>query len=82
MKNKRLIIIILILLVIGGVFFYLTKTCNPPFIKGNISSTGEKIFHVPSGQFYDKTVIDRTKGERCFLSEKRAISAGWRASSK
>ena len=25
-------------------------------IKGNISSSGEKIFHVPGGKFYDKTV--------------------------
>ncbi len=82
MKNKKLIIIILILLVVGGTFFYLTKTCNPPFIKGNINSEGEKIYHIPSGQFYDKTIIDRSAGERCFISEKRAIYSGWRASSK
>lgn len=82
MKNKKSIIIVIILLVIGGAFFYLTKTCNPPFIRGNISSTGEKIYHLPSGEYYDKTIIDKTRGERCFLSEKRAISAGWRASSR
>ena len=82
MKNKKLIIIVIILLLIGGVFFYLSNTCNPPFIRGNINSEGEKIYHLPSGQFYDKTVIDRTKGEKCFFSEKRAIYSGWRASSR
>lgn len=49
-------------------------------IKGNISSSGEKIYHLPSQRYYDKTVIDETKGERWFCSEEDAISAGWRKS--
>ena len=50
-------------------------------IKGNISqSTGEKIYHVPSGEFYDKTVIDEAAGERWFCTEQEALAAGWRRS--
>ena len=49
-------------------------------IKGNISSSGEKIYHLPSQKYYDKTVIDEAKGERWFCSEEEAVSAGWRKS--
>jgi micrococcal nuclease len=50
-------------------------------IKGNISqSTGEKIYHVPGGEFYDKTVIDEAAGERWFCTEQEALAAGWRRS--
>ena len=44
-------------------------------IKGNISSKGEKIYHVPSGAYYKKT-----KPEFCFRSEKDAQKAGFRRS--
>ncbi len=54
---------------------------SEPVIKGNISlSSGEKIYHVPSGDFYDQTVIDETKGERWFCTEAEAVSSGWRKS--
>ena len=33
-------------------------------IKGNISSKGEKIFHLPRGIYYDRTKISKQKGER------------------
>lgn len=49
-------------------------------IKGNISSSGEKIYHMPTQHFYNKTVIDQSKGERWFCTEQEAISAGWRRS--
>lgn len=49
-------------------------------IKGNISSSGEKIYHMPGQKYYDKTVIDETKGERWFCTENDATSAGWRKS--
>ena len=48
-------------------------------IKGNISRTGERIYHVPGGRFYARTRIDAAKGERWFCSEQEALSAGWRA---
>ncbi len=47
-------------------------------IKGNISSRGEKIYHVSGCGSYSKTVIDESKGERWFCSESEATSAGWR----
>lgn len=47
-------------------------------IKGNISSSGEKIYHVPGQRYYDVTVIDEAKGERWFCTEAEAVAAGWR----
>jgi hypothetical protein len=50
-------------------------------IKGNISyRTGERIYHLPSDYFYDRTSIDLTKGEHWFCSEADAQTAGWRRS--
>lgn len=49
-------------------------SCN---IKGNISSSGEKIFHVPGGQFYDIT-----EPEAMFCSKSAAMAAGYRASKR
>lgn len=49
-------------------------------IKGNISSKGERIYHVPGGRFYERTRIDQSKGERWFCSEAEAQAAGWRRS--
>jgi len=47
-------------------------------IKGNISSTGEKIYHLPGCGSYAKTVIDESHGERWFCTEAEAQAAGWR----
>ena len=49
-------------------------------IKGNISRSGERIFHVPGGRDYGLTRIDESKGERWFCSEDEARKAGWRRS--
>ncbi len=49
-------------------------------IKGNISSKGERIYHVPGGMYYDRTRISAGKGERWFCSQAEARSAGWRRS--
>ena len=49
--------------------------CN---IKGNISLSGERIFHVPGQEYYSETVVDPEKGERWFCSEGEAWRAGWR----
>lgn len=51
-------------------------------IKGNVSSTGDKIFHVPEGAYYDKTTIDESAGEKWFCSEAEAVAAGWRKSQR
>lgn len=67
------------------IVFYLTgcdsndsNECN---IKGNISyRTGEKIYHLPGDAYYDRTVIDESKGEEWFCTEDEAIDAGFRRS--
>jgi micrococcal nuclease len=47
-------------------------------IKGNISLKGEKIYHVPGCEYYDKTAVSESIGERWFCSEEEALNAGWR----
>ncbi len=49
-------------------------------IKGNISSSGDRIYHMPGQKYYDKTVIDESKGEHWFCTENEAIAAGFRKS--
>ena len=51
-------------------------------IKGNISSKGEKIFHLPGGIYYDRTKISKQKGERWFCTVSEALNAGWRQSKR
>jgi len=43
-------------------------------------NTGERIYHVPGGYYYDRTRISPSKGERWFCSEREALEAGWRPS--
>ena len=49
-------------------------------IKGNISRNGTRIYHVRGGQFYERTRIDTSRGERWFCTEAEARAAGWRRS--
>lgn len=49
-------------------------------IKGNVSTRGERIYHVPGQKYYDDTRISASHGERWFCSEKEARAAGWRRS--
>lgn len=48
-----------------------------PMIKCNISSSGEKIYHLPFDQQYDKVKIDK-QGEFLALTVKEAEAAGFR----
>jgi len=50
-------------------------TCR---IKGNINARGERIYHMPGQEHYDRTRISVAKGERWFCSESEARAAGWR----
>ncbi len=47
-------------------------------IKGNISKSGEKIYHTPWSPVYAKTRIREDQGERWFCDEASAMAAGWR----
>jgi micrococcal nuclease len=51
-----------------------------PVIKGNISSSDAKIYHVPGQDSYDETGITESRGERWFCTEQEAVDAGWRKS--
>ena len=59
-------------------------TPAPPceIVKGNISRSGEKIYHVPGGANYDQVKIDEAAGEMFFCTEEEAIAAGWRKASR
>lgn len=46
-------------------------------IKGNHASSGERIYHMPGGGYYD-----RTRPEECFASERDARDAGYRRSKR
>lgn len=46
-------------------------------VKGNISATGKKIYHVVGGAFYA-----RVKPEQCFATEAEAQAAGFTKSSR
>jgi micrococcal nuclease len=51
------------------------STCR---IKGNISASGERIYHLPGCPHYENTYIDVSAGERWFCTEQEAVAAGWR----
>jgi hypothetical protein len=61
------------------------KGCKVPpagcDIKGNISlKTGERIYHLPGQQYYERTIISPDKGEAWFCTEAEARANGWRKS--
>ncbi len=47
-------------------------------IKGNISSGGKRIYHLPGTRAYARTRIDTTRGEAWFCDEAAAQAAGFR----
>lgn len=51
-------------------------------VKGNVNSSGEKIYHVPGGSFYDRTDIKPEEGDRWFCTEAEAVEAGFRRSER
>lgn len=55
----------------------MAENCN---IKGNVSTRGERIYHVPGQKYYDDTRISASHGERWFCTEAEARAAGWRRS--
>ena len=50
--------------------------------KGNISSSGEKIYYVEGGQYYSRTKISPQKVEKWFCSEREVFENGWRKSKR
>ena len=53
--------------------------CN---IKGNISRSGARIFHIPGQADYARTSINEDRGEQWFCTAESAREAGWRAAKR
>lgn len=53
-----------------------------PLVKGNVRSWGERIYHIPGGEFYDVTDVEWFADETMFYTEEQAQSKGWRRSSR
>jgi endonuclease YncB( thermonuclease family) len=49
-------------------------------IKGNVTRSGSRLYHLPGDRGYVATRIDPARGERWFCSEAEARAAGWRRS--
>lgn len=47
-------------------------------VKGNVSSKGAHIYHLPGSRDYSAVRIDPDRGERWFCSASEATAAGWR----
>ena len=56
-------------------FGFRAAGCN---VKGNISASGERIYHVLGQEYYSATHINWLRGEQWFCSEAAARAAGWR----
>jgi hypothetical protein len=77
---KKLILLSLLLLTAcsDDTSTNINASCDDPEIKGNLTTyDGEKIYHVPGGQFYDVT-----KAEEMFCTEEEAEAAGYRRSER
>ena len=48
---------------------------NNVIIKGNINRQGKKIYHIPSGKYYEQT-----NPEEWFCTEQEAVQAGFKKS--
>jgi len=79
---KTFLVILILASSIAGAGCGKPKEC---LIKGNINVKGQKIYHMPISEdgedydaFYDKTVIDESKGEKWFCTKEEAEKAGWR----
>ncbi|MBU4216403.1 hypothetical protein KKD45_04745 [Patescibacteria group bacterium] len=69
--------IFVLVVIVSAQVFWFKPWCN---IKGNISKTGEKIYHLIGDNYYSKTKIDELRGESWFCGEDEAVEAGWRKS--
>jgi len=69
-----------VIFVVLFVVFFLCVAfgCATSPIKGNISASGEKIYHMPNCSAYKLVVVEVSKGERYFLTELDARLAGFR----
>lgn len=51
-------------------------------IKGNVSRSGERIYHMPWQRDYARIRMDQGDGKRWFCDENEAVAAGWRKAAR
>lgn len=51
-------------------------------IKGNVSRSGERIYHMPWQRDYGRIRMDQGEGKRWFCDENEAVAAGWRKAAR
>lgn len=51
-------------------------------IKGNVSNSGDMVYHMPGGVYYDRVKVDHSQGDRFFCLESEAVDAGFRRSTR
>lgn len=51
-------------------------------IKGNVSRSGERIYHMPWQRDYGRIRMDQGEGKRWFCDENEALAAGWRKAAR
>lgn len=51
-------------------------------LKGNVTESGSKTYHVPGGQWYDKVKVEASEGDQWFCSEEDAKKAGFKRASQ
>lgn len=56
-----------------------TGSCS---IKGNVSTRGEKIYHMPGQRDYGSVKVNERNGEQWFCEESQAQAAGWRKAAR
>jgi hypothetical protein len=76
-RRGFVIAIAIIGVIFGGLYLFADGDPNCR-IKGNVSVSGERIYHRPSDDYYMRTVVNPFRGERWFCSEADARQAGWR----
>lgn len=64
--------------VLGIQVYQEMKLDRYPMIKCNVSSSGEKIYHLPFDQQYDKTFIKKDDGDCYVFSVEAAVQKGFR----
>lgn len=63
-------------------YLVIPKGPGQQLIKGNVSSNGRRLYHLPGGEWYDRVEINAEEGEQYFCSEEDARAAGFQRSSK
>ena len=66
----------------GNISNYINDFAGRGKIKGNINEAGERIYHLPDGEYYESTIITPETGERYFDTEEEAQLAGFRPASE